>query len=270
MTNNTATPLQPAAVLFIFGVILFLAFGCGGGGDRQERVLVFSKTAGFRHQSIEDGQEMFRKLAATKQFAVDFSEDAAVFNQENLSKYNLVVFLSTTGDILNDGQQTELERYMQAGGNWMGVHAAADTEYDWPWYNELVGAYFLSHPKGTPEATIIVEDHEHPSTDFLADTWVRNDEWYNYKSIKGDLNVLMRLDETTYEGGKNGTDHPIAWYKPVSNGRMFYTGLGHTSESYVDPDYVLHISGALDYLLGDGKPLKYAGSGRDVAPRHRF
>ncbi|MBB4078577.1 type 1 glutamine amidotransferase [Lewinella aquimaris] len=225
---------------------------------------MFSKTAGFRHASIEAGQEMFRKLAAEKQFAVEFTEDAAeVFNQEGLSKFNVVVFLSTTGDILNEEQQRALEQFMEAGGNWMGIHAAADTEYDWPWYNKLVGAYFLSHPKGQPQATIVVEDHNHPSTAFLGDEWVRKDEWYNYKSIQDDFTTLLRLDESSYEGGKNGADHPIAWYKPIGNGRMFYTGLGHTDASYSEPEFVSHISGALDYLFGNNKRVKFA----DLASR---
>ncbi|MCP9235798.1 ThuA domain-containing protein [Lewinella sp. JB7] len=255
MTNNSPAPLQPATVLFIVAVILFLACGCGG---ETNRVLVFSKTAGFRHASIEAGQEMFRKLASEKSFTVDFSEDATVFNQDNLSKYKVVVFLSTTGDILNDAQQRELERFLEAGGNWMGIHAAADTEYDWPWYNQLVGAYFLSHPRGQPRATIIVENHDHPATAFLGDTWVRNDEWYNYKSIQDDFTTLLRLDESTYEGGKNGDNHPIAWYKAVANGRMFYTGLGHTDESYREPEFVRHVSGGLDYLFGNERPVRYA------------
>lgn len=224
----------------------------------MRNVLVFSKTEGFRHASIESGQAMFRELAKEKGFAVDFSEDATVFNQANLSKYNVVVFLSTTGDIFDEEQQQQLERFMAAGGNWMGIHAAADTEYEWPWYNELVGAYFLSHPKGQPTATIVVDDHNHPSTQHLADRWVRKDEWYNYKSIKDDFNTLMRVDESTYEGGENGEVHPIAWYKPISNGRMFYTGLGHTKESYTEPDFVAHIAGALDYLFGKNKAVDYA------------
>ena len=258
MSNNTPSPVHPVTLLFVIGVMLFLALGCGGG-DKTRSVLVFSKTEGFRHSSIERGQDMFRKLAQEENFKVDFSEDASVFTQQRLSNYNVVVFLSTTGDILDDPQQRELERFMEAGGSWMGIHAAADTEYDWPWYNELVGAYFLSHPKGQPQATVLIDDHDHPSTAHLPDEWVRNDEWYNYKSIKEDFTTLMRVDESTYEGGENGEVHPIAWYKPMSNGRMFYTGLGHTDESYVEENFVKHISGALEYLFGDSKPVSYAG-----------
>ena len=148
---------------------------------------------------------------------------------------------------------------MEAGGNWMGIHAAADTEYDWPWYNQLVGAYFQSHPRGQPQATVLVDNHDHPATEFLEDTWVRKDEWYNYKNIQDDFVTLMRVDESTYEGGENGDDHPIAWYKPFSNGRMFYTGLGHTNESYQEPNFVKHVMGGLTYLFGENKAVSYAG-----------
>ncbi|NJB84641.1 type 1 glutamine amidotransferase [Lewinella marina] len=257
MTNHSSSPLQPSAVIFIVGVLLFLVYGCAGATDTT-RLLVFSKTAGFRHSSIPAGQEMFRRLAAEHDFQVDFSEDATVFNQEDLSRYRVVVFLSTTGDILDAGQQRELERYLEAGGNWLGIHAAADTEYDWPWYNSLVGAYFSGHPRGTPEATLRVIEADHPSTAHLPKAWTRSDEWYNYKSIQEDLQVVMLLDESTYSGGTNGDRHPIAWYKPFHNGRMFYTGLGHTEASYQEPAFVAHIAGALRYLLANDRPLEYA------------
>ena len=257
MPSHSSNPLPPAAVLFIVGVILFLAYGCGGA-DADRSVLVFSKTEGYRHASIPAGQEMFRKLAAEHDFRVRFTEDAGVFTQDSLSNYNVVVFLSTTGDILDPAQQRELERFMQAGGNWMGVHAAADTEYDWPWYHELVGAYFASHPRGTPEATLDVVDHDHPSTEHLPDRWTRTDEWYNYKEVKDDFTTLIKLDETSYTGGDMDNDHPIAWYKPVSNGRMFYTGLGHTDESFSEPEFVQHVYGGLEYLFGDGRAVNYA------------
>lgn len=269
MTNNSSTPSIPtAAIVFVVGVILFLAYGCDGGSNTRS-VLVFSKTEGFRHASIEDGRDMFRRLAEQENFSVDFSEDATVFNQENLSKYNVVVFLSTTGDILDSEQERELQYFMEAGGNWMGIHAAADTEYDWPWYNDLAGAYFESHPKGTPEADLIVVNNDHPSTEHLPEVWHRADEWYNYKSVKGDFTTLIRLDENTYEGGNNGDNHPIAWYKPFSNGRMFYTGLGHTKESYTEPEFVQHVIGGLTYLFGDNKPVSYAAVKR-IPEENRF
>lgn len=221
-------------------------------------VLVFSKTAGFRHGSIGAGKQMFLDLGERYDFRVDTTEDASVFTEDNLKNYNLVVFLSTTGDILDDAQQIELRRFMQAGGNWVGIHAAADTEYGWPWYNELAGAWFLSHPKHQT-ATIIVDEPNHQSAAHLNGTWERFDEWYNYKKIKEDINTVLRVDESSYEGGENGENHPIAWYREFENGRTFYTGLGHTDESYRDADFVAHVWGGMEYAWGDNSPVDYTG-----------
>ena len=220
--------------------------------------LVFSKTSAFRHSSIEQGKQMFLDLGQKHGFRIDTTEDASAFTEANLKNYNLVVFLSTTGDILDGEQQLELERFMKAGGNWMGIHAAADTEYSWPWYNELCGAYFLSHPKHQ-EATVRVLDPNHRSTKHLGDTWERFDEWYNYKNIQEGITPILRVDESTYEGGENGDFHPIAWYRDFEKGRAFYTGLGHTPESYTDPQFVAHVWGGMEYAWGANRAVNYAG-----------
>jgi cytochrome c len=256
--NDSRAQLQPAVLLFLVSMLLFLAFGCGSNEPEVRSVLVFSKTEKFRHASIEDGKKMFLRLAEEKNFRVDTTEDASVFTQEQLSEYNLVVFLSTTGDILNEAQQIELERFMKAGGNWMGIHAAADTEYKWPWYNKLCGAWFLSHPKHQ-DATIVIDEANHPSVAHLNESWKRFDEWYNYKNIEDGINTVMHVDESTYEGGENGDFHPLAWYRDVENGRSFYTGVGHTPESYIDHDFIAHIWGGMEYLWGDSKAVNYSG-----------
>ena len=116
----------------------------------------------------------------------------------------------------------------------MGIHAAADTEYDWAWYGKLVGGYFESHPE-QQQAKIDVVDRTHPSTVHLKNEWLHFDEWYNFKNLNPKVNVLMKLDESTYKGGTNGNNHPIAWYHEFDGGRAFYTGLGHTEEAYDDP-----------------------------------
>lgn len=212
-------------------------------------VLVFTKTNGYRHESIEKGVETIKALGLTNNFVVTHTEDSLQFNTKNLKKYKAVVFLSTTMDVLGDGQQEAFEKYIQGGGAFMGIHAAADTEYGWPWYGELVGAYFLSHPK-QQKAKIDVLDRNHPSTAHLADIWMHFDELYNYKNINPDIKVLMKLDESSYEGGKNGDNHPIAWYHEFDGGRAFYTGLGHTEESYDDPKFRRHLLGGITYCLG--------------------
>ncbi len=211
------------------------------------RVLVFSRTTGFRHDSIPAGIAAIRNLGG---FSVDATEDPGAFQPENLRRYRVVVFLNTTGDVLDPAQQQAFEGYVRGGGGYVGVHAAADTEYDWPFYGELVGAWFRSHPAVQP-ARIVVEDHRHPSTAHLGATWSRADEWYNFRiNPRPHVHVLLRLDESTYQGGSMGADHPIAWCHPVGAGRAFYTGLGHTVESYAEPAYRAHLLGAIRYAAG--------------------
>src|SRR5579884_4134944 len=196
------------------------------------RLLVFSKTGGFRHASIKDGIAAIKKLAAEKAVAVDFTEDASLFTDANLARYNAVVFLLTSGEILDNDQQAAFERYIRAGGGYAGVHSAADTEYQWSWYGKLVGAYFRSHPH-TQQATVDVIDSHNPSTSMLPQHWVRTDEWYNFATNpRNSVHVLMTVDEKTYQGGTMGAFHPIAWYHAYDGGRAWYTALGHTSESY--------------------------------------
>ena len=154
--------------------------------------------------------------------------------------------------MLNKEQEDAFKSYINGGGNFMGIHAATDTEYDWPWYGKLVGAYFESHPNdpNVRNATMEVVDRQHPSTSHLGETWERNDEWYNYKNINPDLKVLIKLDESSYEGGTNGDFHPIAWYHEFDGGRVFYTGGGHTEESFDEPDFQKHLLGGIYYCLG--------------------
>jgi cytochrome c len=222
----------------------------------KPQVLVFTKTSGFHHGSIAAGTTAIIKLGAENDFSVDTTSDATKITEANLSKYSAVIFLNTTGYMLNNYQQADLERYMQAGGNFVGVHAAADAEYDWKWYGRLVGAYFISHP-AIQEATLNVVDKNHPSTRTLPDTWKRTDEWYNFKSISKNIHVLINIDENSYKGGINGANHPMAWYHNFENGRAFYTELGHTDESYADPAYLTHLLGGIKYAIGDNKKLDY-------------
>lgn len=182
-----------------------------GAPDAKAKVLVFSKTAGFRHDSIPDGIAAIRQLGAENGFTVKATEDAAAFTPKKLAAYDAVVFLSTTGDVLNETQQKAFEGYIGDGGGYVGVHAAADTEYDWPWYGGLAGAYFDSHPAIQP-ATVKVEDHAHPATAHLGAAWERTDEWYNYRTNPREkARVLAGLDEGSYTGGNMGEDHPLAW-----------------------------------------------------------
>jgi type 1 glutamine amidotransferase len=215
------------------------------------KVLVFSKTAGFRHDSIPSGITAIQQLATANNFTVDVTEDAAKFTDENLAQYDTVVFLSTTGDVLTETQQAAFERFIRAGGGFTGVHAASDTEYSWPWYGELVGAYFASHPPGTPTATVEVQDKAHPSTAHLPHRWQRTDEWYNFTSNpRGKVHVLATLNESTYSGGTMGNDHPIAWCRDYDGGRSWYTGGGHTQASFSEPLFREHLLRGIQWSAG--------------------
>ncbi len=215
-------------------------------------VLVFSKTAGFRHDSIDEALAAIQALGAANDFTVTHTEDSALFTQANLAQYEAVIFLNTTGDVLNAAQQTAFQAYIQAGGGFAGTHSAADTEHGWAWYGQLLGAYFASHP-AIQQATIKVADHVHGSTAHLPDRWVRTDEWYNYNvNPRGNVHVLMTLDESTYSPGSGalGFDHPISWYKYFEGGRSWYTGLGHTAGTYAEPLFREHLLGGILYAAG--------------------
>jgi len=216
------------------------------------QILVFTKTMGYRHSSIEKGVEILKNLGKENSFSITQTEDSLQFNDTNLKKYDLVLFLNTTLDVFDSNQEQAFKNYINNGGNYMGIHAASDTEYDWPWYGKLVGAYFDGHPNDPDirEAKMKVVNRQHLSTTHLDDIWVRNDEWYNYKNINPKLQVLICLDETSYEGGTNGDNHPIAWYQEFDGGRVFYTGGGHTTESYDEPDFQKHLLGGINYCLG--------------------
>ncbi len=236
-------------LLVVISILLVTPLDAAVGQDSS--VLVFSKTEGFRHASIEDGVAMIEALGSAHGFGVDHTEDASQFTDANLAEYAAVVFLSTTGDVLNADQQEAFERYVESGGGFVGIHAAADTEYNWPWYGDLVGAYFESHPPSLQSATVVVNDRVHPSTEMLPLRWERTDEWYNYQSNpRGDAHVLLTLDESTYSGGTNGHDHPIAWCRPFDEGRSWYTGGGHTSESYGEPHFKEHVLGGILWATG--------------------
>ena len=232
------------------------------------KLLVFSKTEGFRHGSIGAGQKMLQNLADKNGFEVIFSEEAEVFDEMVLANINVIVFLNTTGDILDDNQQLEFQRYIQAGGGFVGIHSATDTEYKWPYYNQLVGAYFESHPEPA-EATVEVLNRDHTSTKHLPQNWIHTDEWYNFKNINSEINVLLQVNEETYRGGKHGSNHPISWYRGFDGGRMWYTGLGHTEESYIEPLFIEHVWGGIQYAAGPMQRIDYSKS--NVVPEdNRF
>jgi type 1 glutamine amidotransferase len=228
----------------------------GGAPDTPEakarfRVLVFSKTAGFRHDSIPAGIAAIHRLGSKAGFSVTATEDASVFRLKRLRRFEAVVFLNTTGDVLDPSRRSAFEAYIRRGGGFVGVHSATDTDYDWPFYGGLVGARFESHPAIQP-AGIAVVDRKHPSTRHLPARWTRTDEWYNFAANpRGAVHVLAVLDESSYQGGTMGADHPIAWCHRFRGGRSWYTAGGHTQESYAEPLFRKHLLGGILWAAGE-------------------
>jgi type 1 glutamine amidotransferase len=217
----------------------------------ERGVLIFSKTAGFRHSSIETGAACLLELCAELGLAATHSEDADLFDDQSLGAYRAVVFLSTTGDVLDLRQEAAFERFVRAGGGFFGIHAAADTEYDWPFYGELIGAYFASHP-AIQRARQRLLQRKHPALRGLPAVWERNDEWYDFQSLPGaEFERLLELDDSSYSGATTAQrlgSHPIAWCRRLGNARILYTGGGHTEESFEEPEFRSHLKGALAWV----------------------
>ncbi|PWJ59584.1 hypothetical protein CLV98_102418 [Dyadobacter jejuensis] len=239
-------------------ITLFLVLGCAFVAQAQQfKALLFTKTAGFHHQSIHEGVDGVRQLGQRHNFSVDWQESGSVFNDKNLEKYDVVVFLNTTGDILNDEQQAAFERFIKSGKGWVGVHAAADTEYDWEWYTKLVGMMFKTHP-AQQTAYLDVVDSNFPGLERFPKRMLWTDEWYEYQKPykSNDLKFLITLDEKSYKPKEGmGAVHPVAWYHTFDGGRAFYTGLGHIGLVYSDQSFLDHLYGGI-YWAATGKGIK--------------
>ena len=225
--------------------------------EGNPKILIFSKTSGYHHKCIAKGSLAIQSLCASNNIQADTTSNPALFNEKDLNEYAAVIFFNTTGDVLDNRQEVAFERYIQSGGGYVGVHSASDTEYGWSWYGDLAGAYFTSHPK-IQEATFIVEDSTFIATDFLPKEWIRTDELYNFKLVNLDVNVVLSVDEKSYEGGTNGTSHPMAWYHEYDGGRAFYTALGHTDACYSEDYFMKHLLGGIQYAIGENKILDYS------------
>ena len=244
MASRTASTTRIAVILASLALAPAQA-------EALPRVLVFSRTAGFRHASIPEGIAAVRELGAGR-WETDATEDPSAFADDSLRRYRAVVFLSTTGDVLDASQEAAFERYVRAGGGFAGIHAATDTEYGWPWFGKLVGARFATHPP-VQVAVVRVEDRAHPSTRMLPAEWRRSDEWYSFKeNPRRGVHVLANLDERTYAPGEAtmGADHPAAWCHEFDGGRSWYTAGGHTKESFAEPLFRAHIAEGIAWAAG--------------------
>ncbi|MBL7775952.1 MAG: ThuA domain-containing protein [Saprospiraceae bacterium] len=240
----------PGRALFgwiTIGLTLLFLFCCNV--DPSPRILIFSKTAGHRHACIPAATDALRQLCREHGYLPRDTENAAELDAENLKHYNVVVFLCTSGNVLDAAQQSALEQFIRKGGGLAGIHSAADTEYDWPIFGQIIGARFKDHSNILP-AQLRVVDTQHPATCHLPTSWSRTDEWYNFTAVQPNLQVLLRIDETSYSGGSMGENHPMAWCQPFGNGRVFYTALGHTEASYAEPAFLNHLLGGIQYAAG--------------------
>lgn len=245
-------------LFFLFILIvsgMFLLPQCGES-DKGPRVLIFNKSEFYVHECMPAAVAALEKICTDNNWTAEVSDDAELFTEKNLSRYAAVVFLNTAGDVLNPTQEIEFTRYIQAGGGFVGIHTALDTEHSWDWYSQLVGGRFDGMSE-VQNATLLIQNNEHPATRHLDASWQQRDEWFNVKDLRPDVQVLLRVDETTYQGGTMGNYHPVAWYHNFDGGRAFFTALGHTKEAYDDANFLQHLQGALQYAVGDNKPLQF-------------
>lgn len=203
-------------------------------------VLIFSRTKAFRHECIEPGTIALESYFKTHGIHSMHSEDSSMISDEKLQPFDAIIFFQTTGNILDSIQQLALQKFIKSGKGFVGIHSAADTEYDWPWYVNMVGAQFADHPD-IQSATLQKVDTSHIASRNLPARWTRTDEWYNFKQPPDSVQVLMTIDETTYHGGTMGANHPMSWCHSYDGGKAFYTALGHTVESYKDTIFLDHI-----------------------------
>lgn len=216
-------------------------------------ILLFSRTTGYRHDAIPVARHALIELGIQKGWTIAATEDPAVFTKNGLKNYDAVVWLMTTGTVLDADQKKAFTEFIHNGGGYVGVHSAADTEYDWPWYGQLVGAWFLQHP-AQADAVVNIEDTTDPATSFLPNPWKRHDEWYDYRiNPRANVHVLASLDQSSYAGSKMGADHPIMWRHEFEGGRAWYCGMGHTQESWADPMFLRMIGEGIEWACGKSR-----------------
>ncbi|WP_258848499.1 ThuA domain-containing protein [Polaribacter sp. WD7] len=232
-------------------IILLIVLGIGMQtffAQNSINVLVYSKTSGFRHRSIPTGKQAFKTWATQENWNIQFSEEPSDITTEKLNNIDVIVFLNTTHDVLDEASRKAFKKYIQNGGGFVGLHAATDTEFHWPWYYQMIGAYFKNHPKVQSARLNVHKGCNHPSIAHFENTFTVKDEWYNFtKDVLPRVNVLLTLDDTSYEGKKKDKSHPISWYHYYEGGRVFYTGMGHTNEIYANPDFIKHVKNGVEW-----------------------
>ncbi|MCB2065006.1 MAG: ThuA domain-containing protein [Erythrobacter sp.] len=228
-------------------------------------VLVFSKTNAFRHEeAIPAANALFADFARDNGWGYFQTENGATFSPEILSRFDAVVFNNVSGDVFTPEQRAAFQAFLENGGGYVGIHAAGDNSHaGWPWYvSDIIGTSFIGHPMSPQfqQAQVTIEDHANPATATLGDTWLHTDEWYSFdaspRPIPG-LHVLATIDEQSYSPDgmfgqdlRMGADHPVVWWRCVVQGRALYSAIGHTAESYAEPEYRALLLGATRWAMG--------------------
>lgn len=227
------------------------------------KIIVFSKTDGYRHESIPSGIRTIQELALENAWEVFATEDSNHFNPEHLKQFDLIIFMSTIGNILNDEQQQAVEQFVESGKGLLTIHSGTITEPDWPWYQQAIAAQFSGHPP-PQKGTVIIENREHPSTrHFTSDRWETTDEWYSFTTNpREQVTVLISIDESSYDVDDNRWfegvnqrmgDHPLVWYQRIGKGLVFQSAFGHPDALYADPVYQAHLVGAIEATANQKK-----------------
>ena len=220
--------------------------------DRTPHILVFNKTEGYFHESTDAGVKALRQLCRDNNIKMDVTDNGEKFVEANLLRYAAVVFLNTAGDVLDQQQEKALEQYIHAGGGFVGIHTAIDTEHNWDWYGKLIGAKFASQTE-VEKAVLKIEDRLHLATQFIHDSLIRSDEWFTLKDISPDIHIILSIEENSYSNGIIRNFHPVSWYQEFEGGRVFVTAMGHTNESYQEEYFLRHLLGGVKYAIGENK-----------------
>ena len=245
----------------LFPTLLLLCLAATTLSAQQFKALLVTETGGWHHESIAAAIPAMQGLAKRNAFQLDQYQAGMKLTSEMLAPYDVVVFINTTGDIFDEDEQAAFEKFIQSGKGYVGIHAASDTEYDWPWYTQLVGRMFVIHPV-IQTAMLDLKSEKFPGLTRWPERLMWTDEWYEFTPEKtSGLNYLMTVDEKTFNpeadwgrvSGKGmGDFHPISWYHKFDGGRSFYTALGHMPEVYSEKLFLEHVYGGI-YWAATGK-----------------
>lgn len=229
---------------------------------KQFNALLFTKTTQWHHKSIPAGVAAIQKLSEDHHFNLVWHEESRYFNDDFLKAVDVVIFMSTTGDVLNDKQQEALQKFVRRGKGFVGIHSASDTELDWPWFSQLIGRKFIIHPE-VQTATLHTLDKNFPGLSLFPNKMLFTDEWYDFgPELTSNLKYLLKVDENTYntksdwgrkKGNGMGKFHPISWHQEFDGGRSFYTALGHTKATYSNDLFLQHVYGGIYWAATGGE-----------------